>query len=263
MGDLSHEEQKVGIVFGFMKQILTFSKRFNSAKLVFCWDSKKSFRKKIYPEYKKRNPFTEEEIVFEKFALKQFIELRTYTLPKFGFKNIFIQTGLEADDIIAAIAHNYNREFVIVSGDEDLYQLLKNNISMYSPKKKKIFTEHDFTKQYGITPKEWVMVKRIAGCRSDKVIGIDGIGEKRAIQYLKGTLGKNTKGYQNILDGQHIIERNKTLVELPFEGTKIPKLMDKETFSINNFIDLTDKYGFRSFQQISTMNEWVNQFNMK
>ena len=263
MGDLSHEEQKVGIVFGFMKQVLKLSKVFDSHKFVFIWDSKRSLRKKIYPSYKNRNPFTKEEIVFENFAFKQFMELRIKTLPKFGFKNIFIQTGMEADDIIAIITQNYNREFVIISGDGDLFQLLKSNVEMYSPKKKKLITEETFTQEYKITPKEWVMVKQIAGCRSDKVDGISGIGEKRAIQYIKGTLGKKTKGYQNILAGQDIINRNKALVELPFEVTELPTLVDDEKFMLHNFIELTDKYGFRSFQQITQLNEWITQFGMK
>lgn len=249
-------------MFGFMRQMLTLSKKFDTNKFIFVWDSKKNFRYKLYPSYKNRSPLTDEEKEFEKFAFKQFIELRTKTLPKFGFKNIFIQTGMEADDIIAIITQNYNREFVIVSGDGDLYQLLKSNVEMYSPKKKKLLTEDSFTQEYEITPKEWVMVKRVAGCRSDKVEGISGIGEKRAIQYIKGTLNEKTKGYQNIINGKDIIDRNKALVELPFEGTKLPKLVDEKQFLLCNFIELTDKYGFRSFQQIEPLNEWITQFEM-
>jgi len=262
MGDLSHEEQKVGIVFGFMRQMLTLSKKFSTHKFIFIWDSKKNFRYKLYPTYKNRVSLTAEEQAFEKFAFKQFIELRTKTLPKFGFKNNFIQTGMEADDIIAIITQNYKREFVIISGDGDLYQLLKNNVEMYSPKKKKVLTENWFMQEYGITPKEWVMVKRVAGCRSDKVEGISGIGEKRAIQYIKGTLNKKTKGYQNIINGKEIINRNKALVELPFEGTKLPKLVAEKQFLLHNFIELTDTYGFRSFQQVESLNEWMTQFEM-
>lgn len=263
MGDLSHEEQKVGIIFGFIRQILSLSKAFDTNKFIFAWDSKRSFRRDIYPEYKIMKPRQPEEIVFDKFAFKQFIELRTKTLYKFGFKNNFIQTGLEADDIIAAITKNYNQEFVIISGDEDLYQLLDTRVDMYSPKKKKIYTLNDFVNEYSITPKQWVTVKQIAGCRSDTLAGIIGVGEKRAIQYIHGTLNKKTKGYQNIKMGQDIIDRNETLVKLPFEGTKVPVLQEDGPFHLANFYELTDKYGFRSMQQINQMEEWERQFEMR
>jgi 5'-3' exonuclease len=262
MGDLSHEEQKVGIIFGFMRQILTLSKVFDTNRFVFAWDSKRSFRRDIYNGYKSRSQRPQDEIVFEKFAFKQFIEIRTKTLQQFGFKNSFIQTGLEADDIIAAITQNYKREFVIISGDADLYQLLDTHVDMYSPKKRKLFTLKDFKEEYRITPDQWVMVKQVAGCRSDTVAGIDGIGEKRAIQYIHGALKHKTKGYKNIIAGKDIIAQNEVLVRLPFPGTKVPVLVDGEVFNLGNFIDLTDKYGFRSMQQITQLGEWERQFGM-
>jgi len=263
MGDLSYEEQKVGIIFGFMKQMLSLSKAFDTNQFIFAWDSKRSKRRDIYPEYKNRKPRPQEEIEFEKFAFKQFIELRTKTLQKFGFKNSFIQTGLEADDIIAAITKNYKQEFVIISGDGDLYQLLDTHVDMYSPKKKgKAYTLNQFKAEYGITPEQWVTVKQVAGCRSDTVAGIVGVGEKRAIQYIKGTLKHKTKGYQNIIVGKDIIKRNEILVKLPFPGTKIPVLKKDGPFYLANFYELTDKYGFRSMQQINQMEEWERQFGM-
>jgi 5'-3' exonuclease len=263
MGDLSYEEQKVGIIFGFMRQMLSLSKTFDTNKFIFAWDSRRSFRRDLYPEYKIKKPRPPEEMEFEKFAFKQFIELRTKTLQQFGFKNSFIQTGLEADDIIAAITKNYNQEFVIISGDGDLYQLLDVHVDMYSPKKKKIYTINDFQNEYQITPEQWITVKQVAGCRSDTVAGINGVGDKRAIQYIKGTLKHKTKGYQNIISGQDIINRNEALVKLPFKGTKIPQLVDDKTFYLARFLEITDKYGFRSMQQINQLEEWERQFGMR
>lgn len=263
LGDLSFEEQKVGIIFGFMKRLLSLSKEFDTNRFLFCWDSKKSYRRGIYPSYKNRNPLTSEEQEFEKFAFKQFIELRSYTLPKFGFRNNFIQTGLEADDIIATIIKNYEGEFVIASGDSDFFQLLSDNVSMYLPRKNKLFTKEHFTKEYDIEPIEWVKVKQIGGCRSDKVKGIKGVAEKTAIKYLKDLMNKKTKTYQNIVNGQEIIERNEALVKLPFEGTKVPKIVKNERFYFNNFMSLINKYGFRSFKQNRQLNEWQTQFKME
>ena len=263
MGDLSYEEQKVGIIFGFLKQLLSLAKRFETNSFLFCWDSKKSYRRNIYPNYKNRPQRSEEEYRFDKFAFKQFIELRMWTLPKFGFKNNFIQTGLEADDIIAAITQNYDREFVIISGDNDLYQLLSPNVSMYSTKSKKLTTHESFTGKWGVSPSEWVMVKQIAGCRSDTVEGVVGVAEKTAIKYLTGKLGKETKTYAIIGNSKDIIERNKQLVKLPFNGTKIPKIYDNEIFNFADFTEIVNKYGFYSFQQTEAANSWIYYFKME
>ena len=262
IGDLSYEEQKVGIIFGFLRQILALNKRFGTSRFLFCWDSKKSFRRAVYPSYKTRPVQEEKEIQFEKFAFKQFIELRMKVLPKFGFKNNFIQTGLEADDIIAAITQNYDQEFIIISADQDLYQLLTPKVSMFSSKSKKITTDKSFTEKWRVLPEEWVMTKQIAGCRSDTVGGIANVAEKTAIKFMKNELGKHTKAYNNIVQGSTIIERNEELVKLPFKGTKIPKIKQDGSFYLANFIEITDEYGFRSMQQPDTINQWIEQFGM-
>ena len=262
LSDLSFEEQKVGIIFGFMKRLLSLSKEFDSNKFLFCWDSKKSKRRAIYSDYKKRDPLTPEEQKFEKFAFKQFIELRIHVLPKFGFKNNFIQTGLEADDIIAAITQNYDQEFIIVSGDGDFYQLLTDKVSMYKPRKNKLYTKNDFTKEWNSTPEEWIKVKQIGGCKSDTVEGIKGVAEKTAIKYLKDLMNKKTKAYQSIINGIEIINRNEALVKLPFKGTLVPTIVNDRKFLVSNFIELIDKYGFKSMRQTNSLNEWTKQFNL-
>jgi len=263
IGDLSYSEQKVGIVFGFLRKMLSISKTFDTPNFIFCWDSKKNKRKEIYPSYKTRSPISQEDYTFEKFAYKQFNELRMYTIPKFGFKNSFIQTGLEADDIMAIISLTYDMEFVIVSGDKDLYQLLAPNVRMFSPKTKEVLTKELFTIQWGIEPKQWAMVKQIAGCTSDTVGGIDNVGDKTAAKYLTGKLGNHTKAYNNIVNGVEIIERNEALVKLPFEGTQCPDFATDEIFYVEDFIEIIDKYDFRSFKQPKILNEWITNFNMK
>ena len=264
LNNLSYDEQKVGVIFGFLRQILTLSKTFDTNKFLFTWDSMKSFRQDIYPVYKqnRRKDKTEEDKKLDKIAYKQFHKLRMKVLPKLGFKNNFIQTGLEANDLIAAITQNYNHEFIIISGDQDLYQLLSPSVGMYSTKKKKVVIEQDFIEEYKITPEEWVQVKQIAGCTTDNVEGIHTVGEKRAIGHIKKTLKTDSKFYHRIEEGAEIIDRNEALVKLPYEGTKIPKIKQDGPFYFANFIEITDEYGFRSMQQTQTSNEWTTYFGM-
>jgi len=74
-------------------------------------------------------------------------------LQNIGFQNVFIQEGIEADDLIAwLVMNNDHTKSVIVSSDNDLYQLLHFVKSIYTPDKKKHFTELDFTTKYNIYP---------------------------------------------------------------------------------------------------------------
>ncbi|KON32542.1 hypothetical protein AC477_02840 [miscellaneous Crenarchaeota group-1 archaeon SG8-32-1] len=234
-GDLSDKGSATGVIYGFLLDILRLREEFGTNRFIFCWDSQTSKRKKIYPNYKAKRDYTtkkltKKEIAFEKAFHLQVEKLRMIYLPTIGFANIFWQEGYESDDIIAmvckAIVPNLE-EGIIVSADHDLYQLLCPNIACYNPRTKEHITATKFTNIFGIKPKQWVKVKAIAGCTSDNVKGIERVGENMAIKYIQGELGENSKAYKNIKAGwKNIVLRNRTLVELPFKGTKPIRLQE-------------------------------------
>src|SRR3990172_1202711 len=140
MKGLSWDEHATGVIFGFLREISSLADKFESPRFVFAWDSRKSFRRNVYPEYKKRPKIEDPEMedLFNS-GRPQFDEIRLKVLPRLGFKNNFIQVGLEADDIMARIVQEHSGKLpledriCIVSSDEDLYQLLHNTISIYNP----------------------------------------------------------------------------------------------------------------------------------
>ena len=166
LGSLSHNEQAVGVIFGFLRQVQTIAKRLNSNKFIFCWDSTSRKRKEIYPNYKanRHKEWTDEEKELNEIAYSQFFTLRTIILPKIGFKNIFYAEGYESDDIIARIVKDNGHYFVIVSTDGDLFQLLRPNVSMLIANDKPLFTEESLWQKHLITPDKWSLVKSISGC---------------------------------------------------------------------------------------------------
>lgn len=261
LGDLSFEESKVGIIFGFLRQILSVSKRLNSNKFLFCWDSRSRKRIEIYPQYKanRKKEKTGEEIELDEIAYAQFSALRTEILPFIGFRNNFLVEGFESDDIIARIVKDNNNDFVIVSTDSDLYQLLTNNVSMLISNDKPLITKDYFKKTYGISPSQWVDVKAIAGCSSDNVTGLKGVGVKTAIKYLRGELSSRGRSNRVIEAGNSIIELNRKVVRLPFDGIGSFKIK-KDEFSFDNFLTICKKYGFNSFLSKETLGNWKRSF---
>ena len=255
--NLSWEEMETGIIYGFLKQILSLSKIFGTNKFIFTWDSHKSFRKNIFKDYKKKRQDnkTEEEIELNKIMYPQFDIIRDAILPALGFNNNFIQEGFEGDDIIAeVILSDLKSRYIIVSSDHDLYQLLSDKTSMYSSNKK-VYNKKNFINEYGINPDWWSMVKAIAGCTTDEVPGVERVGEKTAIKYLLKTINPKTKAYQNIINGNEIIKRNLSLVKLPFKG--IQKInLKKDCLNKEAFISVCNDFGFMSFLDENSLKQW-------
>ncbi len=253
MGRLTNGTTPTGVIFGFLKTILALQSLFNTKHIVFCWDSKFSKRKEIFPGYKQKrkermNEWTDEEEQFEKEFRFQMKKLRKEYLRRVGYRNIFCQKGYEGDDLIASICSNLpaDDDAIIISGDHDLYQCIKFNVSFYNPIKGKKLTLQRFKKKYGIIPNQWATVKILAGCSTDEIPGIKGVGEKTAIKYLRRKLKKTSKIYQRIEEKSFDMTlTNCPLVCLPMKGTKTFKLKNDQ-ISKKGWREVTEELGMKS-----------------
>ena len=256
----------VGTIYGFLNSVLDIFQQFkktpnlctdlDASEMVFIWDSRVNERKTIYfEEYKikradKRKELTKEEEAALYDMFDQAEELRTEILPDLGFKNIFIQEGKEGDDILGSIVlddeYIYD-DFIMVTSDKDMYQLLSPNCSFYNSRKG-LYTYHDFREEWGIVPEQWIDVKAIGGCVSDCVPGVPGVAEKTVCQYLNNELKETSKKYQAITSeyGRAVANFNRVLVELPFPGTDF---FDITSSSLNrdHFFELFEDLKFNSF----------------
>ena len=232
VGKLSYNGISTGVVFGFLSDMLSLEHRFGAQHVIFCFDSKQSKRKQLDPTYKSNRhkpnkDITPEEAIAQELEQHEFYEqvnsLRSVVLPNLGYENNIMMTpGYEADDWIAKscelVSKNYPEDNkIIVSGDHDLFQCLDTVTEIYDPNQRKLHTLGSFYKKYEIVPALWPKVKAIAGCSSDNIKGVPGVGEKSALLYIKNTLLKS-KRYQAILDNQDIINRNMILTTLPLNG---------------------------------------------
>jgi len=268
--NLSYQEKKTGVIFGFLQKVYQLAKKFQSTDFIFCWDSRKSYRKLIYPEYKanrdkKKQEATEQEKKDLQMAFDQFSELRKEVLPKLGFNNVFMQVGYEADDLIAKVVQDKDDKYhtIVVSTDQDLYQLL-DQCDIWNFKTKKKLNQKFFTEKHSIPCYDWANVKAIAGCSTDNVKGVEGVGEVKAIQYLRDRLpfGKIHERVRS-KESKDIIERNLPVVKLPFKGRKKLDLELKENnLSKKQFIDVFVDYGFQSFLKEEALDKWIEVFDL-
>lgn len=266
MGHLSTDERNTGVIFGFMKQIFHLSNRFQTNDFIFCWDSRKSLRKNIYPEYKanrKKENLTPEEEEHKQILFDQITELRRTILPELGFNNNFIKTGYEADDLMAYIVlNNFDEDFTIVSTDQDLYQVLNDNVRIYNIITKNFFTKQDFEDKFKLHPTHYHEIKAIAGCTSDFVKGINGVGETTAAKYLRNDKVSSML-VERIHAGGDIVERNRKLTYLPFSSGKghmvnLGITLKKNQLKLSKFKKLFNQLSFNSF--LKDMSGWERNF---
>lgn len=258
MGDLTYKDHGTGVIFGFLSRVLFIAKMFNSNKIVFCWDSKFSRRKEMMADYKagRRKDLTKEEKKKLQVTFEQFKELKNVILPSIGFRNIHQQKYYESDDLIAGLVKNVRKDFIIVSADADLYQLIRSNVHMYNPTKRTILTYKKFIREKGILPEQWPWIKAIAGCKSDNVKGIKGIGEKTAIAFLRQELKANSKKAKDINEQeQNMLKINSPIVYLPLKGTKEIELR-KDKLSFKAFRKICRKYKMISFLKGEYRQTW-------
>ncbi len=101
--------------------------------------------------------------------------------------------GYEADDMIATAAEHFRQqpdtEVLILSGDQDLLQLVGDKICVLQPqtggKPPKCIRRQEVIDKLGVPPECIADYKALAGDSSDKLVGVPGIGPKGAVQILE------------------------------------------------------------------------------
>ena len=231
-GEMKNGDDLTGVCYGLLQQVIKLQETLLSNRLAWCFDCGYDGRAELYPQYKaNRNEGTEEEKELRRGMRQQLYRMRTKYLPMIGFKNIFIQDGYEADDIVASLCVNLPRgeQAIIVSSDRDLLQcLVDDKITVWNPNKQKQYTANDLRADFGVGPGQWALVKALAGDNGDNVEGIDDIGEKTAALYIAGRLKDTSKRYAKIINGDSICRRNLPLVTLPFPGTQVFSVVEDE-----------------------------------
>ena len=255
MPRLSNGNVETPVLYGFLQRMLSVTKHLDTNRLIFCWDSPRSIRKERYSWYKERRSKNRDQAMME-IINEQKEVLRNVILPRMGFKNQLMVDGYEADDIMAYLVANYpKKKFVIVANDEDLYQILryKNLKGILQMKDWKLFTKEDFKAEYlNMPPSRWHRVKAIAGCGTDEVPGVVGVGDMTAVKYLTGNLPDRYKAYGDIVSegGRAIAKRNLWLVTLPLEG-----IQPEEVRILKN------KFSHKGFESVCRMYKFMSLYN--
>lgn len=171
-------------IYQFLRYFLDAEKTYEPTHIVCCWDmGSKTFRNEVYPEYKANRDDAPIELIPQFDLIKEVVE--AFNIPNVGLENF------EADDCIGTLAKLYSKtdEVIILTGDQDMLQLVEENVNVAIMRKGQgnyeLFTNENFYEKKGIYPRQVIDVKGLMGDSADNYPGVKGIGEKTALKLMK------------------------------------------------------------------------------
>lgn len=178
----------------YMRTVLSLKKSYKCDKLIIAADmGSSSYRKAIYPEYKANrkekyeNQTPEEAAKFEEFFAEMQKILSRYESD--GIYPVSRFPGVEADDIAAYITGKRKTyglsQIWLISSDRDWNLLIDENVSQFSYTTRKEFTVDNWEEHYEFSRDEYISIKCLMGDSGDNVLGVPGIGPKRALQLVQ------------------------------------------------------------------------------
>lgn len=255
LGDLSHGGQPTEVIYGCLRDIGVLQKDFQATRLIFCFDFGKGIRERMSPAYKhtRREKYANAPPT-EKHEREQFVKqvqlLRAKVLAACGYANIFYADGYESDDVMASVClHTVppDEDAIIVTADKDLWQCIGPRRTVYNPATHKVLNLTAFERDWGLSPSKWPMVKAIAGCGTDDVEGVDGVGEKTAAQFLRGELKTTYKTYKAIMANKERIKFNLPLVTLPLPNCPVWQYTPDDV-TAEKWAAVADRLGLKSLR---------------
>lgn len=252
-------------VYGFLTMYKNAFDRYKPDYILVAFDrASKTFRHKEFKDYKATRNKMPSELSYQFGILKDILDSLNVKYTDLD--------GFEADDIVgtyAKMAQEAGYDSVLITGDRDYLQLVDEKIVVNLTKKgvseTKEYTLATIKEEFGLTPKQLIDVKGLEGDKSDNIPGVEGIGPKKAIEFIQkyGSIeglyehideisGKKTK--ERLIDSEPIAYMSKKIgtivtsapVEYELEELKVaepdlPSLREKYSkYNFNKFIEDMD-----------------------
>ncbi len=182
------QQRPTGVIFGFLRSLAAFQKRFPGARLYVTWDGSSQRRKASFADYK-ANRGERVAVGFDQIGwLREF-------LPLVGVYQAY-NADEEADDVIASLVRGplQGQRNLIVSTDRDLLQLVTETDHVLAPaqggKKETIFDPAAVVAGYGVPPAKMPILRAFLGDSSDNIPGVPRVPAKivTALVKLYGTV---------------------------------------------------------------------------
>ena len=176
--------QNTNAIYGFVAMLINLVADERPTHVAVAFDTHApTFRDEEYADYKGGRDVTPE-------AFKGQVPLIAEVLRAAGIRTLE-KDGLEADDILATLAHQGSAEGMtvsVVSGDRDTFQLVDERVSVLYPIKgvKTVarMTPASVEEKYGVPPHRYPEIAALTGETADNLPGVPGVGPKTAAKWI-------------------------------------------------------------------------------
>ena len=177
--------QVTNSVYGFCTMLNTLVKDHKPDGVIVVFDRReKTFRHEAVPEYKAQRE-QQPDILYQQ------LDIIKELLVSFGIP-VIDAAGFEGDDLIATIAthaEDQGSELIVVTGDRDSYQLVKDPLIRVLYNKRGVsdyalYDEAGIFERTGVTPAQYPDYAALRGDPSDNLEGVPGVGEKTAAKLI-------------------------------------------------------------------------------
>ena len=188
MPDLrNHQNEPTGAIQGVLNMLRRLHKDYPADYSACVFDAKgKTFRDDIYPEYKANRASMPDDLRSQIAPLHEAIKAMGWPL--------IVEDGVEADDVIGALAKQAEREgvkVIISTGDKDISQLVNAHVTVVNTMRDafrrtdEVLDIAGVENKFGIPPSLMVDYLILIGDTSDNVPGVEKVGPKTAVKWLK------------------------------------------------------------------------------
>jgi DNA polymerase-1 len=169
-------------VYGFFASLFDLIEKRAPHSMAICFDlGEPTFRHEQFEDYKAHRDEMPDDLSIQWPIIKKAVE--ALSIP------VYELAGWEADDIIGTVAKkamSRNLSTVILTGDQDAFQLLDDHIEVLMPTKEglKTYGRQEVFEKLGVWPEQIIDYKALCGDTSDNIPGVKGIGPKTAVTLL-------------------------------------------------------------------------------
>jgi DNA polymerase-1 len=176
-------------IYGFTSVLLRILEQENPDYIAVAFDTGKTFRDDMYPEYKATREKMPDDLRSQIARIQQLVD--AFSIPRLEVE------GYEADDVLGSVAKKAVDDGLgvkIFTGDRDLLQLVGDRIIVNLPGRSlsdaKDYLPTDVMDYMGVRPDQIIDYKALVGDSSDNIPGVTGVGQKTAEKLLDeyGTL---------------------------------------------------------------------------
>ncbi|MDM8560174.1 DNA polymerase I [Candidatus Parabeggiatoa sp. HSG14] len=169
-----------GAVYGVTNMLKSLLYEYQPVYAAVVFDAPgKTFRHKLYPDYKANRPAMPELLVPQ-------ISPTHKVVQALGFP-LLMETGVEADDVIGTLAKQANiagMKTLIFTGDKDFAQLVNESITLIDTMKNTRLDVQGVIDKFGVSPELMVDYLSLIGDSTDNVPGVKKVGPKTAVKWL-------------------------------------------------------------------------------